>query len=255
MSDITRYWRRVVGRSWSETEFLQSRKIISALVLSLTTLVAQAYLGLRGWRLTVWFALAAVLAYALLAVLSFLAKLLATPAELDQEQSNELRRVRDTLATADLPQVSLSIGGAHFIDTMIPPGSTAIVLDVEVRNDGSPTVLRDWKLEVAVGGSSRRLAVHDRAGHAHEVKVNYPGSNQQETLRLREDALEGKIGNSPLVRGGEVGGVLLFHLANATRNDVAQNTTCFFLTAKDATGREVATEATVEVIAGGRRRE
>src|ERR1700737_1021155 len=71
------YWKAAFTWAREQTELLTWSKALSSLGLAVVTLIVQSSIGLRTWTSVLLFAVAAIVAYVLLSVLSLLWNTLA----------------------------------------------------------------------------------------------------------------------------------------------------------------------------------
>jgi len=121
--------------------------------------------------------------------------------------------------------------------------SAQIALNVVAQNNGVPTTLRDWALEVALQGDQTTL-------RADYLSLSLAGDMVYTNQIIRHgDGLDEKTSNTRIISGGQATGRLLFALRGANRVQVARDDTSFVLSATDISGKKSTTTQSVGALA------
>ncbi len=148
------------------------------------------------------------------------------------QTSMELEKKHLPQFMGTIHQVSVGVAGKMVNGKPVKtPNVAAVTILASVRNLGMPSIARSWSLLAKVPQKrtlngelqfqERRLVMHQE-GHDSIVHQN-------------EDVLYNKIAEKPLIAGGEVAGVLHFHLHGVTKEDVYRDGSVFVLIFEDVT--------------------
>jgi len=128
----------------------------------------------------------------------------------------------------------LRILGANVFESHPDRSLTGIVLDVQIRNSGTPSIATDWKLLVSSNGATPAVAQFTVI--PNELRV--PGNS---TFLLRSsEALDAKTDKEP-VRDAVVSGRLLFYV-RLPKTVVLQDSTVLKVSVQDIAGNEFDTQ-------------
>ena len=139
----------------------------------------------------------------------------------------------------------MKIRGANIFVPDYNKAATGILLLTAVRNDGNPTTLRDWALDVTLEGELPRRAVFHRLGTDKAIRLRGPAGA---AVIRSADGLQGQTENKELIAGGEAEGQLFFELPNTRKDDVVRETTRLVLSATDNRGTLARTVETIASI-------
>ena len=109
--------------------------------------------------------------------------------------------------------------------------NVALTVFISVKNVGSPTVAKNWKLVMASGGEEPREL---QPVHVNGV-VGIPGGEGQVDLGKEDLALKSK--NILLTKGNSLDGVLTFVLADTSEKNLSNNNSSFVVKFEDSQGR------------------
>ncbi len=138
--------------------------------------------------------------------------------------------------------VKLRILGANIMSNGGTDASQ-IALHVTATNDGIPTTLRDWTLDVTLQSEQTTI-------HADPLSLSLaPDLVYTNQVIRRSDAIDEKTRNATIISGGQAEGWVLFALRGADRVQIAQDDTSFILSATDIAGKRTTTTESVRVLA------
>lgn len=109
--------------------------------------------------------------------------------------------------------------------------NVALTVFISVKNVGSPTVAKNWKLVMASGGEEPREL---QPVHVNGV-VGIPGGEGQVDLGKEDLALKSK--SILLTKGNSLDGVLTFVLADTSEKNLSNNNSSFVVKFEDSQGR------------------
>ncbi|MBI1956189.1 MAG: hypothetical protein HYS38_07320 [Acidobacteria bacterium] len=134
---------------------------------------------------------------------------------------------------ANAPNLTASIDGVNSASIREQPNTTAVMLEVSVRNEGSPSIADGWQLVVDIPNYPLSPILGKNTYIDRVITMGRKSWGP-------EDALYDKAGNAPIPAGGRVGGVLFFLLDGIDGdNFTKRKDKTLTLTFRDVHGTEV----------------
>jgi hypothetical protein len=150
-----------------------------------------------------------------------------------QKERNAALRVAEELEKRHRPQLE---GKIHQVAVGVIKERSdvaAVTVWASIQNLGMPSIARSWSLLARVPEKGLLVGILQYA----EARIIMFQEGHDPIVHQNEDVLYNKIAEKPLQTGGEVTGVIQFHLEGVTKEDVYREGTVFVLTFEDVTDR------------------
>ena len=126
------------------------------------------------------------------------------------------REERSRRRSDAIPVLRLGFANGFTTNQGVPPDHTLWALNATVANDGGPSTLQNWRIEVqTTDGRTLRAPAYRVGAHGAFSLVGAGGGNDRIVIPTT-DGLEEKTANDVVIHGGQKSGWLVFAVAGMT---------------------------------------